>query len=1130
MMSIQSESQRNGNGGSELQKDENGGSESQKDGNGRCKISNGTSSKDAKLVESSGNTIDGNEILALVEWLNYIVPYLRLPTDASEEEIRACLIDGTVLCRILNKLCPGSVEMGGSSDPGFANVKRFLVAVEELGFPPFELLDLEQGSLVPVMRCLSALKTSFDFGFWEGNTKNETKTGGELLEIEYLRKIDRNQSFKRYGQQGTQNREGTQGNSDDSTSEVTVPPALLEQLKQGTNVDLCDVKILESIKSTSLDNASTRALFTVGNRILDDSAERNNGDVPQHLAYLLRKVMQVIEQRFANQAVNLRIQNNMYKGREEKYQMKMKVLETLASGTSEEIQVVLNQLKQMKVEQFNIEEKQKIEEQDVLRLKEEKEQMGLEISTLKQELQTTKSTHESHCLQLEANAKEAKLELERKLKELESLLTGSKKNEKELETSLESVSGKWKQKEGSYQSFVNYQVGALKELSAALESTRCEIMSAKQSYFEEFNCMGSKLRGLADAAEKYHVVLAENRKLYNEVQDLKGNIRVYCRIRPFLPGQSQKQTTIEYVGENGDLVIANPSKQRKDSRKLFKFNKVFGPAATQEEVFLDTQPLIRSVLDGYSVCIFAYGQTGSGKTYTMSGPSVTSTEEWGVNYRALNDLFQISQSRKSSIEYEVGVQMVEIYNEQVRDLLSSDSSRKRLGIWNSTQPNGLAVPDASMHLVNSTADVLELMNIGLANRAVGATALNERSSRSHSVLTVHVRGVDLKTDTAIRGSLHLVDLAGSERVDRSEATGDRLREAQHINKSLSALGDVIFALAQKNAHVPYRNSKLTQVLQSSLGGQAKTLMFVQLNPDTQSFSETLSTLKFAERVSGVELGAAKSNKEGRYVRELMDQVASFKETIAKKDEEIDRLLKANSNGVYRGMSPLRSASSSPRRYSIGSPRQRKTSSLVDKVAPYRDSLSEAAYDKHSEVSSQLSMDDFRHHKQRSKLGGDASQNINEGDASQNFNEGDASQNFNEDFELLGFGDEDAGERLSDISDGVLSMGTETDGSMSSSAVEFTLFPEVTKPTERTTTETPEAKKTQAQNALGEKTPSHPTVRFAPISKLPKPTPKLVDTKATRSSLVRSSSKVLPSPRKATAGSSTSSVKSGKRWQ
>ena len=130
----------------------------------------------------------------------------------------------------------------------------------------------------------------------------------------------------------------------------------------------------------------------------------------------------------------------------------------------------------------------------------------------------------------------------------------------------------------------------------------------------------------------------------------------------------------------------------------------------------------------------------------------------------------------------------------------------------------------------------------------------------------------MENGASLRGTLHLVDLAGSERVDRSEATGDRLKEAQHINKSLSALGDVIFALSQKSAHVPYRNSKLTQVLQSSLGGQAKTLMFVQINPEAESFSESVSTLKFAERVSGVELGAARSNKEGKDVRELIEQV------------------------------------------------------------------------------------------------------------------------------------------------------------------------------------------------------------------------------------------------------------------
>lgn len=174
------------------------------------------------------------------------------------------------------------------------------------------------------------------------------------------------------------------------------------------------------------------------------------------------------------------------------------------------------------------------------------------------------------------------------------------------------------------------------------------------------------------------------------------------------------------------------------------------------------------------------------------------------------------------------------------------------------------------------------------------------------MVTVHVRSEDLKTGSTSQGLLHLIDLAGSERADRSEATGDRLKEAQHINKSLSALGDVIFALSQKSAHVPYRNSKLTQLLQSSLGiymyislyictyidpmlkyeismvcrfcfiyysgGQAKTLMFVQVNPDVLSFSESLSTLKFAERVSGVELGAAKSSKEGKDVSDLMEQV------------------------------------------------------------------------------------------------------------------------------------------------------------------------------------------------------------------------------------------------------------------
>ncbi|GER34693.1 kinesin-like protein [Striga asiatica] len=177
------------------------------------------------------------------------------------------------------------------------------------------------------------------------------------------------------------------------------------------------------------------------------------------------------------------------------------------------------------------------------------------------------------------------------------------------------------------------------------------------------------------------------------------------------------------------------------------------------------------------------------------------------------------------------------------------------------------------------------MNLGQRNRAVGATALNDRSSRSHSCLTVHVQGRNLASGSILRGCMHLVDLAGSERVDKSEVTGDRLKEAQHINKSLSALGDVISSLAQKNSHVPYRNSKLTQLLQDSLGGQAKTLMFVHISPEPDAIGETISTLKFAERVATVELGAARVNKDSADVKELKEQIASLKAALARKDGE-----------------------------------------------------------------------------------------------------------------------------------------------------------------------------------------------------------------------------------------------------
>ncbi|GMJ02890.1 kinesin-like protein 1, ARABIDOPSIS KINESIN-LIKE PROTEIN 1 [Hibiscus trionum] len=424
----------------------------------------------------------------------------------------------------------------------------------------------------------------------------------------------------------------------------------------------------------------------------------------------------------------------------------------------------------------------------------------------------------------------------------------------------------------AYTQLIHLQQRELKDIKLDFQETKLEVQQTHLNWSRQLERLAHHIKGLEVASSSYHKVLEENRMLYNQVQDLKGTIRVYCRVRPFLQGQANGQSTIDHIGENGNIMIVNPLKQGKDARKVFSFNKVFGTNVSQEQIYIDTQPLIRSVLDGFNVCIFAYGQTGSGKTYTMSGPDLTTEQTWGVNYRSLRDLFQISKERADVVKYEVGVQMIEIYNEQL---------------------NGLNVPDASWVPVSSTRDVLEMMRIGQKNRAVGATALNERSSRSHSVLTIHVYGKELVSGSILKGCLHLVDLAGSERVDKSEAVGDRLKEAQHINRSLSALGDVISALAQKSAHIPYRNSKLTQVLQDSLGGQAKTLMFVHISPEVNAIGETISTLKFAERVASIELGAARSNKETGEIRELKEEISNLKLALEKKEAEVEQLKAGN---------------------------------------------------------------------------------------------------------------------------------------------------------------------------------------------------------------------------------------------
>ncbi|MCH90306.1 kinesin-4-like, partial [Trifolium medium] len=192
----------------------------------------------------------------------------------------------------------------------------------------------------------------------------------------------------------------------------------------------------------------------------------------------------------------------------------------------------------------------------------------------------------------------------------------------------------------NHKHLIDIQKKELQDLKALKLKVKNEFEEMQSQFQKFFNDIGSQVNEMSTKALGYHKVVEENRKLYNMVQDLKGNIRVYCRIRPAF--SSESKNVVDFIGEDGSLFIIDPSKTLKDGRKLFQFNRIFGPTAGQDEVYRDTQPLIRSVMDGYNVCIFAYGQTGSGKTHTMSGPSDGTSKDMGINYLALNDLFQMS--------------------------------------------------------------------------------------------------------------------------------------------------------------------------------------------------------------------------------------------------------------------------------------------------------------------------------------------------------------------------------------------------------------------------------------------------------------------------------------------------------
>ncbi|KAM8774955.1 kinesin-like protein KIFC3 isoform 3-T4 [Rhynchonycteris naso] len=383
-------------------------------------------------------------------------------------------------------------------------------------------------------------------------------------------------------------------------------------------------------------------------------------------------------------------------------------------------------------------------------------------------------------------------------------------------------------------------------LQEALKSVKAEIGQA----IEEVNSSNQEL------LRKYRRELQLRKKCHNELVRLKGNIRVIARVRPITKedGEGPEATNAVTFDSDDDSVIHLMHKGKPVS---FELDKVFSPKASQQDVFQEVQALITSCIDGFNVCIFAYGQTGAGKTYTMEG----TPENPGINQRALQLLFSEVQEKASDWEYTITVSAAEIYNEVLRDLLGQEPQEK-LEIRLCPDGSGqLYVPGLTEFQVQSVDDINKVFESGHTNRTTEFTNLNEHSSRSHALLIVTVRGVDASTGLRTTGKLNLVDLAGSERVGKSGAEGSRLREAQHINKSLSALGDVIAALRSRQGHVPFRNSKLTYLLQDSLSGDSKTLMVVQVSPVEKNTSETLYSLKFAERVRSVELGPGSRRAE-----------------------------------------------------------------------------------------------------------------------------------------------------------------------------------------------------------------------------------------------------------------------------
>ena len=331
----------------------------------------------------------------------------------------------------------------------------------------------------------------------------------------------------------------------------------------------------------------------------------------------------------------------------------------------------------------------------------------------------------------------------------------------------------------------------------------------------------------------------------NEYQEAKGNVRVFCRIRPPLPKElSKKQINIEYRGDNS-LIIKGEKKTSYIGRdgiqqdiEQFQFNRIFKQEDTQEEVFEEVSPLIQSSLDGFNINIFAYGQTGSGKTFTMEG-DLSSPEKYGIVPRSVDRIFKVFQEELNGTGWDMKffLSVCEIYNKKTRDLLAEKNIEKTEEL-------------KEIEIKNLKEWNDNFGQIG-QRRKVAETKMNMESSRSHLIFKINIHLHNINTEEDRFGSLNLIDLAGSERVDKSTVSEERFKESIEINSSLTHLKSVFEAMKSKHdKFVPFHNTPLTDVLKDCLSGDnSKTLMFVNISPLLDSFKESTCSLKFATDVN-----------------------------------------------------------------------------------------------------------------------------------------------------------------------------------------------------------------------------------------------------------------------------------------